>query len=686
VEVPLEWLSDYVNIEIGAEELAERLTMLGLEVEETVRGPYGAVFSIYVTPNRGDCLSIRGIARETAALLSCPLKQKDYTPLESSQTAASRVKIEIEDSGLCPRYCGRVIEGVQVAPSPAWMQDRLSACGLRPINNLVDVTNYVMLELGQPLHAFDLDKLSGHRIIVRRARPLEKIVTIDGEERKLDASMLVIADERKAVAVAGVMGGKETEVSIGTNRVLIESAVFDPASVRRTSRNLALASESSMRFERRVDPETTPLAAEMAAKLIAETAGGEVCSGIVDCNYIENVQTTVRLRPARVSELLGIDLAKEEIALALRRLQLGVTGDGPFQVTIPHFRPDIEREADLIEEVARLVGYDRVPTALPAAPSSAGKKLFDRMLDRAKELLRGLGLSEVHTHSLTWQGEKVGSVAAWDDALVALRNPMLSDQTHVRSSLLPGLVKIAIQSASHGAPAMRLFDCGWVHKPIGAPDSGEVASKKSVAGLICGPPWEYGRSAGLEGIDGFSHTKGLLEALFDGLGLRGAVFEPGSAHLLQLGRTAKITVDSETIGALGSLHPELSSELRSRDRAYAFELDFDKIAALARREIVYALPPKYPAAERDLCVVAQTETTNAQIQRVIEESGGDILESVALFDVFTSAQIGEGKRSLAYTLRFRSPEKTLTDDEVDAALEKIRESLRDTIGASFREA
>jgi phenylalanyl-tRNA synthetase beta chain len=681
MNVPLEWLRELVEVEADDEEIAHRLTMAGLEVEEIVRGPHGAAFNIYVTPNRPDCLSVLGVARDVAALYDVPLKPIAIEVAESDEPACDHISIEIPDPDLCPRYCGRVMRNVKIGPSPEWMQNRLEAAGVRPINNVVDCTNYVLLELGHPPHAFDLTKIGGRKIVVRRARPGETIRTIDQVERQLAGEMLVIADERVPVAVGGVMGGYDTEVSDSTSDLLLEFAYFDPGSIRRTSRALGLATEASYRFERRVDYANTPRAADRAAQLIRQTAGGEILKGIVDANYTEPWSRTIALRPARIEWLLGCAVPDSDAVRILRNLgmEVGEPSGGSMMVSVPSFRPDIEREPDLIEEVARIVGYDKVPTALPGTISRVGRKTFDVMLDRAKELLRGRGLSEVLTHTLTSAGKSFGGVGAWHGDLVPLTNPVSLEYSHIRNSLIPGLLDVVRDNTSHGTHDIQVFEAGRV----GLADGRAAVGRKRLAALLTGPLFESSWDQKTKEV-GFFHAKGVLDDLLSWAGLGGVELAAAEGALFEPGGCARIRAGGRDLGVIGRIRPEVAKELRAQDPIFVFEIDFDDVVEMAPRDREIAAPSRFPPVLRDLCVVVDEPVTHRCVEGAIRSVGGDLVESVALFDLYRGEQVGAGKKSMAYTIRFRSRDETLTDERVDGIMARIRDRLSQAFAAVFR--
>jgi phenylalanyl-tRNA synthetase beta chain len=681
MNVPIEWLRELVEIDVDDEELARQLTMAGLEVEEIVHGPHGATLSIYVTPNRPDCLSVLGVARDVAALYDVPLKPIDSSVEESEEEASSAISIEILDPDLCPRYCGRVMRGVKIGPSPQWMQSRLAAAGIRPINNVVDCTNYVLLELGHPPHAFDLRKIGGGKIIVRRARAGEVIVSIDQVERQLAPDMLVIADQNVPVAVAGVMGGYASEVSDSTTDLLLEFAYFHPPSIRRTSKALGMATEASFRFERRVDYVNTPRAADRAAQLIQQTAGGEILRGIVDADYTQPWSRQIALRPARIDGLLGMHVPEERAVHILRNLGMEVTESGPgsFLVSVPSFRADIEREPDLIEEVARIVGYDQVPIALPGCISGVGRKTFDVMLDRAKEVLCGRGLTEVVTHSLTSSAKAFAGIPAWEGELVALANPVSAEYSHLRNSLIPGLIEVLRENISHGTHDVQVFEAGRVGIRQGA----SVQERKRLAALFCGALYESNWDGTAREV-GFYDAKGVLADLLQWAGLEPPELLSQDRPLFAPGRSARIRAKGRDLGVLGEVRSEVAKELRARSPIYLFEIDFDDVVALAPRDRQIAAPSRFPPVLRDLCVVVDEPVSHQEVEGMIRSVGGEIVESVALFDLYRGGQAGAGKKSMAYTIRFRSPEETLTDEGVDLVVEQIRRALADKLSASFR--
>ncbi len=679
MRVPIEWLKEYVDVQASPEELAHRLTMAGLEVEAIEHEEGEPVLNVKVTPNRGDCLSMVGVAREVAALYGLPLRH----PMPAARStepgdAAQYAHIQIIDEDLCPRYAARIVRNVRIAPSPEWMQKRLTLAGMRPINNVVDVTNYVMLELGQPLHAFDLDLLPGGQIVVRRAKPGERIVTLDGIERELQPEMLMICDATHPVAVAGVMGGGETEVTPNTRNVLLESAHFHPTSIRRTSQRLQLSTEASYRFERVVDPGGVVSALDRACELLQQIGAGEPVSGVVDVYPRPAQERTVTLRPERCNLLLGLNLDAQTMLDCLRRLQLNAElRDGVVHVTVPTFRPDLNIEEDLAEEVGRVYGYENIPERLPFGHTHRGGDSPDtRLIRPLQEAFVRAGLMEVHTHTLRAPGPL-------DDPArtpVRVRNAASEELSTLRNSLIPSLMDVVVHNLARRQTEIFLFEVGRVFRVL--PDGDYEETLKAgfaITGSVFPPGWD----ARYPAADFFT-AKGIVQTLLETVGVEEAQYVPASDPRFHPGRSARVLVGERDVGIFGELHPDILEKLDiSRRTVLAGEFDVYTLWSLATRRVRYVPLPRYPAVLRDLAVVAPEDLPYQQVEQTVRQAGGDLLESVRLFDVYRGERIPEGTRSLALSLTFRSQERTLTDDEVDQIVGRIVQAL-EGIGAKLR--
>jgi phenylalanyl-tRNA synthetase beta chain len=689
-------LKEYIAVEAGAEEVATRLTMGGLEVEGIEESALGPVLDVYVTPNRGDCLSMVGVAREVAALYGLPLHIPAPFASEPGGEAARLTTVTIEDPDLCPRYAARLVRGVKIGPSPEWIQARLEAAGQRPINNVVDVTNYVMLELGQPLHAFDFAKLAGKRIVVRQARGGETLRTLDGEERALTPPMLVIADAEKPVAVAGVMGGADSEVGDGTTDILLESAHFDPLSVRRTSRALSLRTEASYRFERVVDPNGVLRAVDRACELLTQIGQPQPAGGVVDVYPHPITPRSLSLRMHRVTELLGMPEITPEIAAdCLRRLELGVESDPdgtpePLVVRVPTFRPDITLEEDLIEEVGRIYGYENIPETLPVGTTTRGGDSAEgRFLMEMRRLLVRSGLQEVITHSLG----APSFFDAPDDAArrIAIRNALSAEVGGLRRSLLPGLLDIAQHNATRGRQAMALFEIGRVWQNEAQDGGVQPSEYLAVAGLLVGPltPAGWDRSALPPPAD-FWTARGVVERLLAELGISEAAFAPlgeRSAVLPQFhpGRAAVIRLTGERPeGVVGELHPRLAAGLALKERILLFEISVAALQhAVPEEGPRYHPLSRYQAVTRDLAPRVLDAVPYSEVESAVRAAAPDLLEEFRLTDVFRGEPLPEGMKSFTLSFIFRSPERTLTEADVTDALARLREALELRCGASF---
>ena len=639
------------------------------------------VLDFDVTPNRPDCLSVIGIAREAAALtgLNLPLAEVDYE--EKGASIKGQISVEIAAPELCPRYCASLITGVKIGESPRWMQQRLLACGMRPINNIVDITNYVMLEHGQPLHAFDYDRIQGRIIIVRRPAEGEVIISLDGVERVLSRDMLVIADEREAVAIAGVMGGADSEVTEQTTSILLEAANFNPASIHYTSRALSLISEASMRFERGIRPELTLPALRRATQLIVQLAGGEAAKGIID-EYPGLVEPEpIMLSTDRLNRLLGVEFSFDQMVNALTSLGFDcktAESNSRILVTAPYWRSEA---VDLIEEIARLIGYDKIPTTMLS--QAIPRQDPDRIIGLKREVSRslvGYGFQEVVTYSLTsWEmlDKLLPEPQPLEPAPLSVVNPMTADQECLRPSLRANLLTVLSSNRRHEDGGIRLFELDriYVPKPNDLPDEPEV-----LCGILNGPRQEKWWQAEDKPFD-FFDAKGVVESLLSQLGVE-ATFEESSDDGLDPAKRADIVVDGSKIGVVGEIHQKVSAAFEIIGAVYLFEIDITALLPSTTGHKIFQPIPRFPAVVRDIALVVDVGTTHREIRGIIESFS--LVTRVALFDVYSGEQVPAGKKSLAYRIVFQSLTHTLTDEEVNEVQQQILSKLSRELGATLR--
>jgi phenylalanyl-tRNA synthetase beta chain len=644
--------------------------------------PSQAIMEAEVTSNRPDCMGHLGIARELAAGLDRPLT-RDFMPAftgTASPPGRELVKVTIEDPDLCSRYIGAVIKGVKVVPSPDWLQRRLRACGVRPINNIVDITNYVLLEYAQPLHAFDLTKLAGPEIRVRRAREGEKLLCLDGIDRELKPEILVIADAERPVAIAGVIGGEETAVTAGTTDILLEAANFSGPSVRQTSRSLGLRTEASARFERGLPPELALAGARRAASLVAELAGGAVHKEWPDVYPRPQEPVRVRLKPWLIDEVLGIHVPLQDSEAILIRLgfHLKVLGDGEWDVLPPVFRLDVTIPEDLVEEVGRVNGYDRVTPTLPGRRHETWTPLtpsVDRRLDAARDVLAGAGFNETWNPALV-SGRKLEALRVSAHAM-RVSNALSDDMDTLRTSLLPSLVDVVALNRDRGRDEICVYEIAAAFLArIGEKDSQPEEPLRLAAIATAGTTADSGRLA-------FYRLKSVLDACVGGLSAPSLTYQRGAAELFHPGRCAAVTIEGRQLGYLGELHPTVVSSVKLEGRVVAFEIDVEPVLAASRLPRAQALP-KFPAVARDLAVVVEEHFAAGTLLASITEAASDLLETARAFDEYHGAQVPAGFKSIAFTLTFRSPERTLTDAEVDKVMEEIKQTLEKRHQARFR--
>ncbi|NTW29492.1 MAG: phenylalanine--tRNA ligase subunit beta [Coriobacteriia bacterium] len=660
------------------------------------RGLSDDVLELEITPNRPDCLSVAGVAREVGAVLDHGVRILPSKPAESGEPIAESVAVAIEDAELCPRYAARLIRGVRIGSSPEWLVERVVAAGARPISNIVDITNYVMFELGHPLHAFDAGLLARDadgriRIGVRRAQDGETLKTLDGVERRLTADSLLITDPSGPIALAGVMGGEATEVNAGTVDVLLESASFAPASISRTSRQLGLVSEASMRFERGVDRAGCIEALDRAAALMAEYAGGTVAPGVVDEYPLPAVPRRISLRMSQVNGILGAEIAAQEAAAILGRLGCVVAAPEEaledavtLVVDVPTFRPDLEREIDLIEEILRVFGMDRIEATLPAGRGRIGALTREQSWrERVGATLRASGLNETMTYTFADPADpaRMRETLAEDEVQVELHNPMSAEQSVLRRSLLPGLLRAVSYNQRRGVEDVHLYETGTVfHTSLGRKRPKEHGV---VAGVLAGawhrPAWNE-PAVGLEFFDG----KGVIEALLRELGLARVEMRAAEVPHLQPGRSAEVVMAGEIVGWLGEVHPLVLDSFDTQGPVTAFELNLAALLRSAQDVKPFSEVPRYPGVDLDVAIVVPEDVTARKIEKSIVSAGGKLLYSARLFDVYRGPGVEPGKKSLAFELVYRAQDRTLTAEEVAANHERLVRKVCSAVGGELR--
>jgi len=621
------------------------------------------VLQIKVTSNRPDCMGIYGIAREVAAITGAKLRPLDLSVEESEPSIDQEgFAVVVEDAGDTPRYTARLMSGVKIAESPLRLQHRLLKAGMRPLANVIDITNYVMLEMGQPLHPFDADRI-GKTITVRRARGGDRFRTLDGVERELTDDVLMITDELGGLAVAGVMGGERSEIRPDTKRVLLESASFEASVIRRSSRALGLRSEASQRFERRVDPQGVIDASNRTAHLLQELFGCKVHKGFVDSAPESSPRRELHLRTSRVRSLLGIDVKQDDIASILGRLKIETSADGQDLVaSIPSYRSDLVREVDLIEEVGRIYGYDRFPSVPPRGTLKIGRKdAAELYKDRVRDILTGLGMNEVVTDGFD-KSEWRRILGLPGDDLVSVRNPMIASQASMRSSLLPGLLSVVEANLNQRVDGGMIFEVGRIF-------SASRGEGESLAGVL------FGRTNiplhGKEEVDLLA-AKGIITDLLDALRVPMKV-EPTQAAFLHPGRSGEIIAGRERIGLFGEIAPRITQSLPAQPRVIAFEIDLDVTRKFTARHVTFTPLPRYPMSKRDLSLLAPLDLPEEKIRKAIEAE--KMVEQVLLYDQYQGEQVGSGKRSLTYEVTLRASDRTLTDEEVAKAIARVEKRL-----------
>ena len=660
---------------------------LGIPVFEAL-GLKDTIFEIGLTPNRADCLSVIGIAREIAAKLGLILKYANQHVDENGSPIYDSASVEIKDTENCPRYTARFISGCTVAPSPKWLADRLVAVGMRPINNIVDATNYVLMEYGHPLHAFDHDLLAEGKIIVSRAEEGDIFSTLDGQERLLKSTDLTIRDGKKVVALAGIMGGENSEIKDSTSRVLLESAYFNTSAVRITSKRLGIHTESSHRFERGTDPMILTKALDRAASMIAELSGGKIAKGIIDAHPGIIKKQTIRIRLDHINNLLGTNLTSEAVKNMFSRLEFSVTtnDDGVFDVIPPSFRVDIERPIDLIEEVARLNGYDKIPTTMPIARVLSDRPTRHQKIERfVRDLMCEYGFNEVVNFSFISPDSFDKILLGEDDSrrkTVSLLNPLIEEQSVMRTTLLPGLIETCSRNFSFRILNQKIFELRRVYL---VQEGKELPDEPiCLAGLLSGKRAIEGWNQNKDEVD-FYDAKGVIENIFFLLRIDGIIFDNQMVeNFYHPGKGCTIHRNGHILGSLGEIHPDIQEKYGFEKPFIYFELNFEELVKSGKEDIKAVAPPRYPESYRDIAMIIDDDIPGIEVLNCIWNLKSREVEDVEIFDLYKGEHIPGGKKSIAARIRYRSSEKTMTDDEVNKIHNKVLETIITKINVVIR--
>ena len=648
--------------------------VVGADAVEAL-GLHNSVFEYEITSNRVDCFGIIGLAREAAATFRKEFHPPVVTATGNNEDVNDYVKVSVEDTKLCPRYTARVVKNIKIAPSPEWMQRRLAAQGIRPINNIVDITNYVMEEYGQPMHAYDLDTIAGHQIVVKRAEKGQKFVTLDGQERTLDDSVLIICDGEKAIGIAGIMGGENSMITDDVKTMLFEAACFDGTNIRLSSKKVGLRTDASGKFEKGLDPNNAIEAMNRACQLIEELGAGEVVGGVVDVYTTVKEGRNIPFEPEKYNRLLGTDIAPETMLDYFKMLDLGYDKE-KNEILVPSWRQDLECDADIAEEVARFYGYDKIPTSLPSGEATTGKLSFKLRVEKlARDIAEFCGFSQAMTYS--FESPKVFDklLLPADSPLretVVITNPLGEDFSIMRTVSLNGMLASLATNYNRRNQNVRLYELGNIYLPKQTPVT-ELPEERMQFTL------------GMYGEGDFYTMKGVVEELFDKLGMHEkAEYDPSDKKsFLHPGRQADIVYHGNVIGYLGEIHPTVAANYAIKERVYVAVLDMPYIVEYASFDRKYRGIAKFPAVTRDLSMVVPKEVLAGDIEKVFDEKGGQYLERYALFDIYEGAQIKRGYKSIAYTLTFRAQDKTLEDADIQNAMNKILKKLEE-LGIELR--
>ncbi len=638
-------------------------------------GLHDVTFEYEITSNRVDCFGVIGIAREAAATFGKEFHPPVVTPTGNAENASDYVKVTVKDTDLCPRYCARVVKNIRIAPSPKWMQRRLAAAGIRPINNIVDITNYIMEEYGQPMHAYDYDQLAGHEIIVRRATKDEKFVTLDDQERTLDENVLVICDGEKSVGIAGIMGGENSMITDDVKTMLFEAACFDGTNIRLSSKRIGLRTDASAKFEKGLDPNNAEEAINRACQLIEELGAGEVVGGIVDVYPTVKEPVRIPFEPERINALLGTDISAEKMLGYFKKIDLGYD-EKTNEIIAPTFRQDLFRTADLAEEVARFFGYANIPTTLPTGEATTGKLPFDlRVRAVAQDIAEFCGFSQGMMYSFESPKAFEKLMLPADSPLrgaIKIMNPLGEDFSIMRTQSVNGMLTSLGFNYSHRNKNVRLYELGNIYIPKALP-------------LTELPDERVQFTLGMYGEGDFFTMKGVIEEFLDKLGITGRkLYRPNSGKtFLHPGRQANVYYGDKLLGFLGEVHPLVASAYGIGEKAYIAVLDMPAVTELATFDRKYAGIAKFPAVSRDISMVVPKQILAGEIEDVIIQRGGKILESCQLFDIYEGAQIRSGFKSMAYSITFRAKDRTLEEGDITAAMKKIWNGL-EALGIEIR--
>lgn len=664
-------------------------TPVGADIKE-VLGLNDTVLDIDLTANKQDCFCMIGLAREAAAVLGKKMSMPDMSVKEEAEGSANEMaQVEITDGSLCSRFTERVLKNIRIMPSPEWMQNHLRACGMRPINNVVDVTNYVMLELGQPMHAYDYDTIGAHHTIVRRGRDGERFMTLDGQERILDSSMITIADPFHAVGLGGVMGGLETEVTDKTTTVLLEAASFHGPSIRRTSKALGLRSEASGRFERGVDIAGCTNALNRAAHLLEQMGACQTVPGIIDTYPEVYKSAVIRVTPKEINIRIGIEISREEMISILQKLQFGVEEDGEtLVVTAPTWRQDVTCDADISEEIARMHSYDKIESHMPSLALVQGRQaVAEDVRDAIEDYMAASGLDEVMTYTFVHPGNADKLLLPEDDArrtVIKIMNPISDEFSVMRTTMVPSLLATASYNLARQVESVKIFEVGKTFIPKQLPLTDFPEEKRVLCAVMSGKRSALTWNGSRENVD-FYDMKGVLEGLMSKLSVSDYELVHETQPYYHPGKSCAVRYHGSIIGYFGELHPTVAGSFSVPEATYVLELQIAPLVEAATSVPQYRHLPKFPSMSRDIAVVVPKEVTNAELEAVIRSYAGELLRDVRVFDIYTGKQVAEGCKSMAFSLTYQADDRTLTDAEVDASIKKVISEVGEAYKAKLRD-